>query len=315
MRVFAARWKLATMPDPFGQGTPATAPIPIGPASSAARRVLLMTHKAPEVTSGALPTVLAILEERGVEVLVPPAEVVKHPRLVEYTTSDGAELKGGGEDLILVLGGDGSILRALAREAGSGAPVIGVNYGRVGFLTTIERDELEAGLRRVLSGDFVIIALPSLTVDWSDGWVSAVNDLALLRGGESRIADLSFAIDGERVANVRCDGLVASTPVGSTAYNLAAGGPTVSWRVRCFVLSFLAGHHLDTRPLVIAPEERLTITNSAVVGACDILADGVKVGSLAPGRAVTVGLGGSEVHLATFPEASFFRRYREKFGR
>jgi NAD+ kinase len=108
---------------------------------------------------------------------------------------------------------------------------------------------------------------------------------------------------------------VCSTPVGSTAYNLAAGGPTVSWRVRCFVLSFLAGHHLDTRPLVIAPEEQLVVTNSAIWGDCDVLADGSKVGTLAPGRQITVGLGGSDVHLAIFPEASFFRRYREKYGR
>lgn len=290
-------------------------PIPVLPARGPARRVLLLTHRAPEATSGALPTVLAICAEQGIEVIVPPTEVVKHERLAQYTSSEGIELRADGQDMILVLGGDGSMLRALAREAGSGAPVIGVNYGRVGFLCAIERDDLEAGLRRALNGDYMVIGLPSLTVDWSDGWVSAVNDLAIVRGGESRIADLSFAIDGEKVATVRCDGMVISTPVGSTAYNLAAGGPTVSWRVRCFVLSFLAGHHLDTRPLVIGPEEHLTITNSAIWGTCDLLADGVKVGALAPGRQVTIGLGGAEVKLGMFAENSFFRRYREKFGR
>ena len=80
------------------------------------------------------------------------------------------------------------------------------------------------------------------------------------------------------MATVRCDGVICSTPVGSTAYNLAAGGPTVSWRVRCFVISFIAAHHLDTRPLVIAPEETLTVVNGAVVGDCDILADGKRIG-------------------------------------
>ena len=91
-----------------------------------------------------------------------------------------------------------------------------------------------------------------------------MNDLAVLRGGESRMADLHYAVDGEPVAKVRCDGVIFSTPVGSTAYNLAAGGPSVSWRVRCFVLSFIAAHHLDTRPLVIGPEETLVVTNAAV---------------------------------------------------
>ena len=290
-------------------------PVRIDRSGTRVQRVLLLTHRAPEATSGALSSVLGIIEEQGAQIVVPPTEVLKHDRLGQYQVESGLTLRKDGTDLILVLGGDGSMLRALAREAGSGAPVMGVNFGRVGFLCSIERDDLENGLRRALAGDYMVIGLPSLTVDWSDGWVQAVNDLALVRGGESRIADLSFSIGGERVATVRCDGIVVSTPVGSTAYNLAAGGPTVSWRVRCYVLSFLAGHHLDTRPLVVAPEEELTVTNSAIVGGCDILADGVKVGTLAPGRQITLGLGGQDVHLAVFEEESFFRRYREKFGR
>ena len=296
---------------PLGSGVP----ISIEDSGRQVKRVLLLTHRGPEVTASALPTVVSILQEAGVEVLVPAAEVVKHPILAPFSSSDGMRLRPGGEDLILVLGGDGSILRALAREAGSGAPVIGVNFGRVGFLASIERETLERDLRRALAGQFLVLGLPSLKAEWSDGEVQAVNDLALFRGGESRIADLTYAVDGELVATVRCDGLVCSTPVGSTAYNLAAGGPTVSWRVRCFVISFIALHHLDSRPLVIGAEEQLTVTNSALVGDCDIQADGQRIGALRPGRSVTIGLGGSEVHLATFPEASFFRRYREKFGR
>jgi NAD+ kinase len=284
-------------------------------AGQPARRVLVLTHRTPEVTRQALPAVRSIIEDHGVEVLVPPEEAEKHPFLADLPTSNGATLSAGGDDLILVIGGDGSMLRALAREAGSGAPVIGVNYGRVGFLASIERNDLEQGLRRALAGDYRILALPSLRATWRDGEVSAVNDLALLRGGESRLADLTYAVDGDQVANVRCDGLVCSTPVGSTAYNLAAGGPTVSWRVRGFVISFLAAHHLDTRPLVISAQETLTVTNGAVVGDVDVLADGQRIGVLHPGRSISLGLGGSEVHLATFPEHSFFRRYREKFGR
>jgi NAD+ kinase len=288
-------------PIPFQEGKPA-------------RRVLLLTHREPVVTQEALPAILSVLEEAGVKVLVPAAEAVKHPALNAYPSSDNMRLSADG-DLILVLGGDGSILRALAREAGAGAPVVGVNYGRVGFLASIDRGDLERDLRRVLAGDFVVVGLPSLRVEWSDGEVRAVNDLALMRGGEARIADLSYAIDGERVATVRCDGMVASTPVGSTAYNLAAGGPTVSWRVRCYVLSFIALHHLDTRPLVIGAEEKLTVTNSAIVGDCDLISDGQRIGALRPGRSVTISMGGSEVHLGIFREASYWRRYREKFGR
>ena len=297
-------------------GAPLGSGVPISIADARpVKRVLLLTHREPAVTTTTLPAVLSILKDAGVQVLVPAGEVVKHRMLAPFSSADGMQLRAGGEDLILVLGGDGSILRALAREAGSGAPVIGINYGRVGFLASIERETLERDLRRALAGEYVVLGLPSLKAEWSEGEVQAVNDLAIFRGGESRIADLTYAVDGELVATVRCDGVVMSTPVGSTAYNLAAGGPTVSWRVRCFVLSFIALHHLDSRPLVIGAEETLTITNSALVGDTELQADGQRIGLLGPGRSVTVGLGGSEVHLATFPEASFFRRYREKFGR
>ncbi|MGE0026307.1 MAG: NAD(+)/NADH kinase [Thermoleophilia bacterium] len=297
-------------------GAPIGSAVPISIEQAVpVKRVLLLTHREPSVTTTTLPAVLSILKDAGVQVLVPAGEVVKHRMLAPFSSADGMQLRAGGEDLILVLGGDGSILRALAREAGSGAPVIGINYGRVGFLASIERETLERDLRRALAGEYVVLGLPSLKAEWADGDVEAVNDLAIFRGGESRIADLTYAVDGEVVATVRCDGVVMSTPVGSTAYNLAAGGPTVSWRVRCFVLSFIALHHLDSRPLVIGAEETLTVTNSALVGDCELQADGQRIGALGPGRSVTVGLGGSEVHLATFPEASFFRRYREKFGR
>ena len=269
--------------------------------ASPVKRVLLLTHREPAVTeSNAARDPVDPRRDAGVKVLVPAGEVVKHRTLTAYSSSDGMDLRPGGEDLILVLGGDGSILRALAREAGSGAPVIGVNYGRVGFLASIERETLERDLRRALAGEFVVLGLPSLKAEWSDGEVQAVNDLALFRGGESRIADLTYAVDGEVVATVRCDGVVLSTPVGSTAYNLAAGGPTVSWRVRCFVLSFIALHHLDSRPLVIGAEELLTVTNSALVGDVDVQADGQRIGELRPGRSITVGLsgdGGAPGHL------------------
>lgn len=294
--------------------TPGGAEVPITRAQPA-ERVVLVTHRAAEVTEAALPTVLAILEDAEVEVLVSADEQEKHPSLAAYGSSEDVELRPGGSDLVVVMAGDGTILRALGGDGRQGAPVLGINYGRVGFLASIEKSGIERGLRRALSGDYLIIELPALAAEWAGQRVSAVNDLALMRGGEARIAELTFSIDGESVASVRCDGMVCSTPVGSTAYNLALGGPAVSWQVRCFVLSFLAAHHLEARPLVIGAGEELTVTSAAIVGDCDVLMDGRRVGALAPGRSITIGLGDTSVFLATFPEESFFRRYREKFGR
>lgn len=289
--------------------------ITVSNAAGPVERVLLVTHRSPEVVEGALPSVLSLIGAAGVEILVQEREVRKHPSLDGYPRANGVQLRSGGEDLVLVLGGDGSILRALAREAGSGAPVIGINYGRVGFLASIEPRSLESGLRRALAGEYITLELPSLRAKWAEGEASAVNDLALLRGGEARLADLSFAVDGERVANVRCDGMVCSTPVGSTAYNLAIGGPTVSWGVKCYVISFLAAHHLDARPLILARDETFTVTNASVIGDCDIHSDGQRIGALGPGREITMDLMGAPVRLGIFPENPFFRRYREKFGR
>jgi NAD+ kinase len=223
------------------------------------KRVLLLTHREPAVTESTLPAILAILDEVGVQVLIPAGEVVKHRLLTGYQSSDGMGLRPGGEDLILVLGGDGSILRALAREAGSGAPVIGVNYGRVGFLASIERETLERDLRRALAGEYVVLGLPSLKAEWSEGEVQAVNDLALFRSGEARIADLTYEVDGELVATVRCDGVVLSTPVGSTAYNLAAGGPILHPTLPAVVVTPICPHMLANRPLVVSDDSKVEL--------------------------------------------------------
>ena len=289
--------------------------ISVQSGSGPVKRVLLLTHQAPDVTNHVLPAVISLLDSADVEILVPEREARKHEILAGYTRSSGTDLTGDGSDLVLVLGGDGSILRALTREAKTGAPVIGINYGRVGFLASIEPADLESGLNRALAGEYISLSLPSLRATWAEGEAAAVNDLALLRGSDARLADLTFAVDGEQVANVRCDGMVSSTPVGSTAYNLAVGGPTVSWGVRCYVISFLAAHHLDARPLVLAPDETFTVTNSGTTGNCDIHADGKRIGALGPGRSITMDLLGDPVHLGISPDSSLYRRYREKFGR
>jgi NAD+ kinase len=124
--------------------------------------------------------------------------------------------------------------------------VLGVNFGRVGFLASVEQADLERSLTRALAGGYITLSLPSLKAEWIGGTVNAVNDLAFLRGGESRLADLSYSVDGEAVATIRCDGLICSTPVGSTAARSArraARRPCAScgsrarcpsrWRRRC----------------------------------------------------------------------------------
>ena len=160
-------------------------------------------------------------------------------------------------DLCLVLGGDGSILHALRRFARTGVPVFGVNFGTVGFLAAVERDEAEEGIRRALAGEIETIELPGLEVEARRAQpASASTTSPCTRRPHDRVAELSYRIAGEEVGHVRCDGLVAATPVGSTGYNLANQGPILAWGVKGYVVSYIAPHSLTARALVVAPRRR-----------------------------------------------------------
>ena len=160
-----------------------------------------------------------------------------------------------------MLGGDGTILTALRRYAGTGVPVFAVNYGEVGFLATIDPDGLADDFARAFAGEFETLELPTISVGRPDGTWSALNDISVHRKAGLRVADLAYALAGEEIGRVRCDGLVVATPQGSTGYNLANGGPVLAWGVEGYVVSFIAPHSLTARPPAVAPEDTLTLYN------------------------------------------------------
>ena len=172
-------------------------------------RVMLITPAHPERTIDALPAAVENARKAGVQLVCTTDEREKHGDAAE-----GIELVQDGErpDVCLVLGGDGSILYALRRFAGTRVPVFGINYGTIGFLAAVERDQLDDGLRRVFSGDFDVMDMPALKVDLPVEHPVAVNDVSFVRRPHGRVAELSYAIGDEEVGNVRCDGLVAATP-------------------------------------------------------------------------------------------------------
>ena len=161
-----------------------------------------------------------------------------------------------------MLGGDGSILYALRHFAGSGVPVFGVNFGTVGFLAAVEREEAEEGMRRAFAGETEAVDLPGLEVEVDGEPRVALNDVSFIRRPHERVAELSYKIAGEEVGHVRCDGLVAATPVGSTGYNLANQGPILAWGVKGYVVSYVAPHSLTARALVVAPGDVLHVGNA-----------------------------------------------------
>ena len=278
----------------------------------AVRTAVLFTHTHPEQTSQAVRQTVEAAARRHCTVIAYRDEYAKHGESavgIERVT----ELPQR-PDLCLVLGGDGTILHALRYYAGTDVPVFGVNFGTVGFLAAVEREELEPGLERALAGEFETLTLPGLRVDIDTERPVALNDVSFIRRPHGRVAELSYRLGGREVGHVRCDGLVAATPVGSTGYNLANQGPILAWGVEGYVVSFIAPHTLTARPLVVAPDDVLRVVNQAGREAVDVVLDGEPVAELASGGEVAVSFEPGLGTLAQLPGATFYRRIREKFG-
>jgi NAD+ kinase len=228
----------------------------------------------------------------------------------------GVELVDGEDaDIAIVLGGDGTMLRALARFLGTGVPVIGVNYGRVGFLTSIHAGQLEAGIRRVFAGEYHTVELSTLEASVNGTTKVAVNDVVIAGGTVGRLVEIGYSIGGEDLGHQPCDGLICATPTGSTAYNLSNGGPVLVWGLDAMVLTFIAPHALVIRPLVVPRGPDVTITNLTPDIEASVLVDGQPVGTLASGDEAVVRVGSQRCLLATLPEVTFFTRYAATFGR
>jgi NAD+ kinase len=226
----------------------------------------------------------------------------------------GVELVAEGGDIAVVLGGDGTMLRALRNLLGTGVPAIGVNYGRVGFLTAMGGDDLDEGIARVFGGDYRVVELSTLEVTVNGETSFAVNDVVVAGGQLGRMVELGYSIGGEELGYQPCDGLICATPTGSTAYNLSNGGPVLVWGLDALVLTFVAPHALHIRPLVVPRGPDVEITNVTASQDVTVLVDGHEVGSLAEGDRATVRIGAEKTLLATLPEVTFFSRYAATFG-
>lgn len=277
------------------------------------RSAVIATHTQPEQTSGALASAHAAAENAGCVLAATAEEISKHGAAAEGLAV--AEELDGPPDLCLVLGGDGSVLQALREWAGKRVPVFGINYGTIGFLTAVERDQLDAGLERAFAGDFEVMSMPGLEIDIEASPPLGLNDISFTRKPHGRVAELSYSLGGDELGHVRCDGLVAATPAGSTGYNLANSGPVLAWGVEGYVVSFIAPHTLTARALVAAPSDTLQVSNARGREAVDIAIDGVLAGELASGEDVEIRFRDDVSALAQLPGSSFYRRMRDKFGR
>ena len=219
-------------------------------------------------------------------------------------------------DLLLVFGGDGTMLR-LAREiAGSRTPILGVNIGSLGFLTAVSSDELAPALRRVWKGEFTFEsrALLQATGLCSGQTVqqSALNDIVISRGIASRLIELEVRIDGDPLTRYRCDGLIVSSPTGSTAYSLAAGGAVVFPTSQVLEITPICPHTLSNRSLVVPLSARIDVKVVSPKPATILSADGQVINELSTGDQLTISRSRQSVRLMHLSGTSFCETLRRK---
>jgi len=267
------------------------------PSADRVTRAAVILHGRAEALGSGLARLESVAKQEGVELIVVATDA---------QAPDGV-------DVAIVLGGDGTILRALQKFLDTGVPVIGVNFGRVGFLSAIPRDELERGVARVLAGEFEIVELATLEVEADGERFVAVNDAVVTSGELGRMVEIEWSVGGENFGLVPCDGLICSTPSGSTAYNLSNGGPVMMWGLDAMALTFVAPHDLRARPFVVPRGHDLHVWNRTADVGCAVLVDGHRIAAAGPGARVSIRLGEKRSLLGTLPEATFVRRYRESF--
>jgi NAD+ kinase len=222
-------------------------------------------------------------------------------------------------DALVTFGGDGTLLRGARVLNGRETPILGVNLGRVGFLTTATRETLDPALDALVAGRYVTERRQALAASIRDGQgherstQMAVNDVAVHKGGVARVVRVNVFINGENVGPYSADGIIVATPTGSTAYSLSAGGPIVVPGVEAMVVTPIAAHTLAVRPLVVPGTYRIVIEPMAG-WADDLLVsfDGQTGTTLAPGESVDVRRADHRVCLIRLGGDGFFGRMRQK---
>ncbi|MBG6240224.1 NAD+ kinase [Mycetocola sp. CAN_C7] len=287
-----------------------------------ARNILVVSHTGrADSVDAAAEVISQLLDAGAVPVLqrnerdeISAAGVELDNVAILHETVDPADL-----ELVIVLGGDGTILRAAEFVRGFSAPLLGVNLGHVGFLAESERDDLADAVRRVIARDYFVEERMTLSVRVKRGtdvvyetW--ALNEAAVEKASRERLLEVVIEVDGRPLSSFGCDGVVVSTPTGSTAYAFSGGGPVVWPTVEAITLVPLSAHALFARPLVVGPDSSLAIEILKRTNATGVLwCDGRRTHELEPGARVVVRRSSVPVRLARLHESPFTDRLVKKF--
>jgi NAD+ kinase len=286
--------------------------------ASASRRVLLVTHTGRELAMEVAREAFRLLSEAGlvVRLIADEAEALGLDAAEVADDPDKAALD---VELIMVLGGDGSILRGAELARPHGTPVLGVNLGHVGFLAEAEREDLERIVDVVVDRSYTVEERMTLDVEVCvDGEVVmknwALNEASVEKALRERMLEVMVQVDDRPLSRWGCDGVVCATPTGSTAYAFSGGGPIVWPEVEALLLVPLSAHALFSRPIVVAPTSHLSIELVAASHGRGVLwCDGRRTVEVPPGARIDVRRGGTPVRLARAHEVSFTDRLVAKF--
>ncbi len=279
----------------------------------AARRVGVVGHARYAEFGAALARLLAFGRERGLALFLEDGLRGLAPEAPRLDPATIPSL-----DVLLTLGGDGTLLRGARLVGRHAVPVLGINLGHLGFLTTAPPHELEIALDRWLHGDFEIdrrmaLAVRSVGVGGEQGGeYLALNDAVLSKGGSARVIRMKVTALREEIGSYSADGIILATPTGSTAYSLSAGGPIVHPDVDCIVATPISPHTLSVRPLVLPAEEILTVEVLSPTEELVLTIDGQESERLVPGARVVVSRAADRVCLVRLPDRTFFSTLRRK---
>ncbi|GAA1987201.1 NAD kinase [Microbacterium pumilum] len=292
------------------------------PETRVERSILVVAHALRHDTVVAAERVVGALRAAGARPVLAAddrdALAAVRPSLADVTTL--GEVPVADIELAIVLGGDGTILRAAELVRDGTAPVLGINMGHVGFLAEIERDDMDDAVRRVIARDYDVeerLALQVRVKDSADAVVYetwALNEATVEKASRERMLEVVMEIDGRPLSTFGCDGIVVSTPTGSTAYNFSAGGPVIWPTVQAIAVVPLSAHALFAKPLVVGPDHAVAIELLQRTADGGILwCDGRRSHDLPPGARVVVRRSERPVRLARLHPAAFTDRLVRKF--
>jgi len=219
-------------------------------------------------------------------------------------------------DIVIALGGDGTIIRASKAAAVYGIPVCGVNLGRIGFLAAIDPDEIQGAAKKLLSGDYVVEERMMLEAQIvSEGKITSVkalNDITISRGNCHKMIDVSIETADEHLDDFRADGVIVSTPTGSTAYSLSAGGPIIAPTMEVFLITPVCAYDLQSRSMVLTADDALTISAKGKQPA-SIEVDGAEIALLGKDDIINIIRSPQKAKIIKMNERSFLKTLRKKF--